>query len=169
MKGHPGGLENTRRMVELAGLFPQARILDLGAGAGETVALLHRLGYQAQGIDLEPRSPLVEQGNLLCTHFPAESFDALFSQCAFYASGDPPKALAESHRILKPGGKLLLADVFFQDPAAMVARAGFSVLYAVDMTPAWREYYIEALWREENVCPSPGGRCSYWLLICGKE
>ena len=91
------------------------------------------------------------------------------SQCAFYISGDVDQALAESHRLLKPGGKLLLADVFFQEPGPLLARAGFHILQAIDMTAQWRAYYLEALWRGEECCPSPGGKCSYWLLICGKE
>lgn len=169
MKGHPGGQENTRQMLALSGLRPGASILDMGAGAGETVALLQSLGYAARGIDLAPRSKLVEQADMHGTGFPGGSFDGVLSQCAFYISGDVDKALAESHRLLKPGGNLLLADVFFQEPGPLLARAGFHILHAVDMTAQWRAYYLEALWRGEECCPSPGGKCSYWLLICGKE
>lgn len=169
MKSHPGGQENTRQMLALSGLAPGASILDMGAGAGETVALLRGLGYAARGIDLAPRSELVERGNMHATGLSGSSFDAVLSQCAFYVSGDVDKALQESRRLLKPGGKLLLADVFFQPPEPLLAGAGFRLLHALDMTAQWREYYLEALWRDEECCPSPGGKCSYWLLICGKE
>ena len=170
MNRHPGGVENTRRMVELAGLPKGARIIDLGAGAGESVALLKELGYDAVGIDRVPRSALVQPGDLLGTGFPAGSFDAALSQCAFFASGDPTGALGECCRILKPGGRLLLADVFFEDPAALTAAAGLRILRREDMTRLWREYYLEALWREETVClPPKGKKSSYWLLICEKE
>lgn len=169
MKSHPGGQENTRQMLALAGLAPGASILDMGAGAGETVALLRGLGYAARGIDLVPRSELIKQGDMHATGFPGGSFDAVLSQCAFYVSGDVEKALAESRRLLKPGGKLLLADVFFQPPEPLLAGAGFRILHALDMTAQWREYYLEALWRGDECCPSPGGKCSYWLLICGKD
>lgn len=169
MKSHPGGQENTRQMLALSGLAPGASILDMGAGAGETVALLRGLGYAARGIDLVPRSELIKQGDMHATGFPGGSFDAVLSQCAFYVSGDVEKALAESRRLLKPGGKLLLADVFFQPPEPLLAGAGFRILHALDMTAQWREYYLEALWRGDECCPSPGGKCSYWLLICGKD
>lgn len=169
MKSHPGGPENTRQMLALSGLAPGASILDMGAGAGETVALLRGLGYAARGIDLVPRSELIKQGDMHATGFPGGSFDAVLSQCAFYVSGDVEKALAESRRLLKPGGKLLLADVFFQPPEPLLAGAGFRLLHALDMTAQWREYYLEALWRGDECCPSPGGKCSYWLLICGKD
>ena len=134
MKGHPGGQENTRQMLALSGLRPGASILDMGAGAGETVALLQSLGYAARGIDLAPRSKLVEQADMHGTGFPGGSFDGVLSQCAFYISGDVDQALAESHRLLKPGGKLLLADVFFQEPGPLLARTGFHILQAMDMT-----------------------------------
>ena len=166
MNGHPGGEENTRRMLALAGLPRGARVLDLGAGAGETLALLRGLGFRAEGLDLSPRSPLVDKGDLLHTPYPDGSFDGVLSQCAFFASGDVPGALREAHRLLRPGGKLLLSDVFFQAPEALLNGAGFSLLRAEDMTAAWREYILEALWREDvPCCTIPRGRCGYWLLI----
>lgn len=169
MKGHPGGEAHTRRLIDLAALTPGARVLDLGAGAGETAALLRSLGYDAQGLDLKPRSPLVAQGDLLRTGLPSGSFDAVLSQCAFFVSGDVPGALAESRRLLRPGGRLLLSDVFFEPPEPLLRRAGFWLLYQEDMTALWREYYLEALWRGDECCPPVRGKCAYWLLICEKE
>lgn len=169
MKGHPGGEAHTRRLIDLAGLAPGERVLDLGAGAGEAVALLRSLGYDAQGLDLEPRSPLVARGDLLHTGLPSESFGAVLSQCAFFVSGDVPGALAESRRLLRPGGRLLLSDVFFEPPEPLLRRAGFRLLYQEDMTALWREYYLEALWRGDEGCPTVRGNCAYWLLICEKE
>ena len=169
MNRHPGGEEHSRRMLELADLRPGARILDLGAGAGETVALLRELGYEALGLDLEPRSPFVAQGDLLHTGYPDGSFDAVLSQCAFTVSGDVPGALRESCRLLRPGGLLLYSDVFFTPPEPLLTGAGFTLLSAEDMTPQWKEYYIDALWRGDALCCDlPRGKCSYWLLI-GKK
>ena len=169
MNAHPGGEDHTRRMLELAGLRPGAGILDLGAGAGETVALLQRLGYAARGLDLAPRSPLVEQGDLLHSGYPDGCFDAIISQCAFFVSGDVPGALRESCRLLRSGGLLLYSDVFFTPPETLLAEAGFRLLAAEDMTPQWKEYYIDALWRGDTICCDlPRGKCSYWLLI-GKK
>ena len=169
MNGHPGGEAHTRRMLSLAGLRPGARVLDLGAGAGETVALLRSLGYEAQGLDLEPLSPLVAWGDLLGTGLPSGSFDAVLSQCAFFVSGDVPGALPESRRLLKPGGTLLLSDVFFEPPEPLFRRAGFSLSHAEDITELWRAYYLEALWREDEICPAVRGKCAYWIVICTKE
>lgn len=169
MNSHPGGAAHTRRMLELSGLRPGARILDLGAGAGEAVGLLRDLGYGADGLDLAPRSPLVEQGDLLRTGYPDGSFDAVLSQCAFFVSGDMPGALRESCRLLRTGGLLLWSDVFFSPPEPLLTAAGFVLLAAEDMTPQWKEYYIDALWRGDTYCCDlPRGKCSYWLLI-GKK
>ena len=170
MNGHPGGRAHTRHMLELAALPRGARILDMGAGAGETLSLLLEQGYAARGIDLAPRAEIVERADFLRAPFPDGSFDAVISQCAFFVSGDVPGALREARRLLKPGGKLLLSDVFFEDPTALLALAGFAVLSARDMTAQWRAYYLEALWREETDCRAlPKGKCSYWLLIAERR
>ena len=170
MNAHPGGEAHTRRMLELAGLPAGASVLDLGAGAGETVALLRGLGFQAAGVDLAPRSPLVAQGDLLHSAYPDGCFDAAVSQCAFFVSGDQPGALREAYRLLRPGGKLLLSDVFFEAPLPLLTAAGFTLLRAEDLTDAWREYYLEALWREDApCCEIPRGKSSYWLLIGRKD
>ena len=169
MNGHPGGLEHTRRMLALSGVHSGARILDMGAGAGEAVALLHSLGYDAVGIDLEPRSALVQEGDMLCTGFESGSFDAILSQCAFTVSGDVPGALREARRLLRPGGTLMLSDVFFEGPEEYIEQAGFRLACKEDMTALWREYYLEALWRGDVNCCVGRGKSSYWLLICEKE
>ena len=169
MNGHPGGEENTRRMLALAGLPRGARVLDLGAGAGETLALLRGLGFRAEDLDLSPRSPLVDKGDLLHTPYPDGSFDGVLSQCAFFLSGDLPGAYREAWRLLRPGGVLMLSDVCFEAPEPLAEAAGFRVEHAEDLTAAWREYYLEAIWRGTAECCGIRGKCDYRLLICRKE
>ena len=166
MNAHPGGEGHTRHMLEIATLPKGSHILDMGAGAGETVTLMQTLGYNAEGIDRVPRAEFIRQGDLLRTGFEKESFDAVLSQCAFFVSGNVPQALREAYRLLKNNGLLLLSDVFFEDPVPQLKNAGFILLYQEDLTEQWQEYYLEALWKEDALsCCIPKGKCSYWFLI----
>ena len=168
MKGHPGGLEHSRYLHELAFLPAGSRWLDMGAGDGETVRLLKALGNQAMGIDLEPRGDDVEPMDFLHTSFEDGGFDGIISQCAFYVSGDVPGALKEAGRILRKGGKLVFSDVT-ENVVSLLTQcreAGFAVRHLEDLTDQWKEYYLEALWKEDNVCLMPGKKFSYVLFVC---
>ena len=65
MNGHLGGTQNTLHIIALSRLAPPAKILDMGAGAGETVGLLRDMGYDARGIDIRPGNDMVEKGDFL--------------------------------------------------------------------------------------------------------
>ncbi len=176
---HPGGTAHTLRLLERAesaGLAPGAGILDLGAGDGGTVRLLRERGYEALGLDLNPAPEDVSlphavlKGNFLHAPFPEGRFDAVISQCAFYVSGDPVRALEESFRLLKAGGLLLLSDVAFDPLRSQAEAAGFRVLWEEDMTPLWKEYYIEALWQGVPLCDTVSKKkCAYTALVCRKD
>ena len=132
--------------------------------------LLRELGFAAEGIDLAPRSPAVREGSLLCTEYSDGSFDAVISQCAFFVSGNVPGALCESYRLLKPGGLLLLSDVCFTPLRQQAEAAGFRVLWEEDITPVWKEYYIEAIWRGDPLCCEfSQKKCAYSALVCRKD
>ena len=166
MTRHPG---DTRRLIDLADLQPGARVLDLGAGDGDGVRLLRSLGYDAAGIDRIAAED-VEQGDLLHTTFASNSFDAVMSECTFFLTGDVPGAMRESARILKIGGKLLLADIFFEDPEPLLEAAGFRLIHKEDWTKAWWEYYLRSIWEgTAEVCPVPKGKSTYWMLIARKD
>ncbi len=165
MNRHPGGQKNTEYMIKIAGIPQGARILDMGAGAGETVRWLRKQGYSAKGIDLEPQDPVVEKGDFLNSGLEKESFDAIISQCAFFISGNTERALQEAYRLLKPGGFLMLSDLFSQKASLLLEGAGFETVYEEDLTAMWKEYYIEALWREDVVCSFPHIKCTYRLMI----
>ena len=111
----------------------------------------------------------IGKGDLLRAPYPDGSFDGVLSQCAFFLSGDPPGAYREAWRLLKPGGVLMLSDVCFEAPEPLAEAAGFRVEHAEDLTAAWREYYLEALWRGTAECCGIRGKCDYRLLICRKE
>lgn len=168
MQGHPGGDAHTRYLIELSFLPPGSRWLDMGAGDGQALDILEEEGFSAVGIDLSPRSRRVERGDFLRTPYETGSFDGVLSQCSFYVSGNVPLALTEAARLLRKGGKLVFSDVT-EDVVVLlnqVRAAGFAVRHLEDLTDQWKQYYLEALWREEVSCPPVKGKISYVLFVC---
>ena len=168
MLGHPGGEEHSRYLIELTFLEQGSKWLDMGAGDGSTVRLLRSLGYSAEGIDLVPRGENVTCGDYLQAPYGDERFDGIISQCSFYISGDVPKALKEAARMLRKGGKLVFSDVTENVVTLLnqCRQAHFAVRHLEDLTQVWKEYYLEALWTQENVCLSQGKKYSYVLFVC---
>ena len=168
MQGHPGGEEHSRYLIELSFLSLPARWLDMGAGDGSTVRLLRSLGYEAEGIDLTPRGEDVTAGDYLQPPYSECSFDGILSQCSFYASGNVPLALKQAGKLLKKGGKLVFSDVTENvvELLNQARQAGFAVRHLEDLTDQWREYYLEALWTQDNVCLPKGKKFTYVLFVC---
>ena len=168
MDRHPGGLEHSRYMLELAFLPSGSRWLDMGAGDGSTMNFIESQGTFCEGIDLCPRGPYVRKGSYLHMDYLDGSFDGVISQCSFYLSGDPAGAFREAARVLRRGGRLVYSDVCYDGKALveMVRQAGFSVRHIEDLTPQWRDYYLEALWSDDCGCVPRGKGCSYLLLVC---
>ena len=168
MLGHPGGEKHSRYLLELSFLDVPSKWLDMGAGDGSTVRLLRSLGHEAEGIDLEPRGKEVTRGNYLECPWQDDFFDGIISQCSFYTSGDVPAALKEAFRLLRKGGKLVFSDVTENVVTLLnqCRQAGFAVRHLEDLTDEWKEYYLEALWTQDNVCLMPGKKFSYVLFVC---
>ena len=170
MLRHPGGEQHSRYLIELAFLEQGTKWLDMGAGDGSAVRLLRSLGYRAEGIDLEPRGKDVVRGDYLHAPWQEGFFDGILSQCSFYVSGDVPGVLKEAARLLRKGGKLVFSDVT-EDVVQLLnqcRQAGFAVRHLEDLTDQWKEYYIEALWTQDDVCLKPGKKFSYVLFVCEK-
>lgn len=168
MLGHPGGEKHSRYLIELSFLEKGSKWLDMGAGDGSALRLLRSLGYRAEGIDLAPRGKEVTRGNYLNCPWQDGFFDGILSQCAFYVGGDVPSALHEAARLLHKGGKLVFSDVT-EDVVQLLTQcrnAGFAVRHLEDLTDQWKEYYLEALWTQEDVCLPQGKQFSYVLFVC---
>jgi len=123
----PGGLALTDEALASCKLLPAARVLDVGCGSGLTVAHLRsHHGLAAMGIDTsaqllasgrsrEPALPLaLAQGERLPIGDGA--LDAVLAECSLSLMADVDAALAEFRRVLKPGGRLVLADLYTRAP-----------------------------------------------------
>jgi 2-polyprenyl-3-methyl-5-hydroxy-6-metoxy-1,4-benzoquinol methylase len=95
----------------------KGRMLDVGCGSGALVHLAARMGWEAEGIDVDPkaiacakRSLLtVRLGSLLDQRFPNAAFDLLVSNHSIEHVHDPLSLLKECRRILSPKGRLVIS------------------------------------------------------------
>jgi SAM-dependent methyltransferase len=99
----------------------RARFLDIGVGAGRHCKLASELGFETFGIDTSfvglqhtrlclGNIAFVAQASMLALPFTDCSFQVVLSFGVFYygTADDMKQAIAETHRVLEPGGKALI-------------------------------------------------------------
>jgi ubiquinone/menaquinone biosynthesis C-methylase UbiE len=117
------------------------RILDVGCGTGLLSRRLERSrsGSRVIGCDFSagmlqhaaahPSKVAWVQGDATRLPFQDATFDAIVSTEAFHWFPDQPRALAEFHRVLVPGGRLLVALIHVPlDLFTRAAHAGSALL-----------------------------------------
>lgn len=109
------------------------KILDAGCGVGGTsIWLAEQYGARVTGITLSQKQLEIAKKNAqkrkvshlvnfeirdFCnTNFSNESFDKIFGIESTCYAQDKEKFLRESYRLLKPGGKLTMADFYINKP-----------------------------------------------------
>lgn len=140
----PGGQDLTRRMLELCQLPAGASLLDVGCGTASTVKYLRdKADLQAFGLD---RSELLLQTALAvrpglpltcgwgkALPFASASMHAILAECSLSAMSDLDRVLTEFERVLIPGGRLALSDVYAR------CQAGLPALRALPLRCGLRE------------------------------
>jgi arsenite methyltransferase len=104
-------------------------VLDLGSGAGGDVLIsAQRVGPTGRAIGLDMTDEMLElarrnaadagvenveflKGYLEDIPLPDESVDVVISNCVINLSGDKPKVLRETARVLRSGGRFAVSDV----------------------------------------------------------
>jgi phosphatidylethanolamine/phosphatidyl-N-methylethanolamine N-methyltransferase len=116
------------RAIKLLDLKPSERVLIVGAGTGMdmkyfrpvpritaidlTPAMLWRLRRRARrrGLDVDARVMDAQEMS-----FADGSFDAVILHLILAVVPDPTRCLAESTRVLRPGGRAVILDKFVRD------------------------------------------------------
>ena len=96
---------------------PAGRALDVGCGSAGNTAVLRDLGWQVTGLEFSPaaaslargRGLPVVRGDARRLPFPDESFDLVMSTDMWEHIEEDDLVAAEAARVLRPGGRLLVA------------------------------------------------------------
>ena len=123
-----------RRTVAALALAPGSVVLDLACGTGDLSRLARRAGYRVVGADLSRGMlaanrtglPLVQTdgGHL---PFPDGAFDGAVCGYALRNFTDLSGTLAETARVLRPGGRVAVLEV--DAPRSRAWRAGYDLWF----------------------------------------
>jgi ubiquinone/menaquinone biosynthesis C-methylase UbiE len=154
-------------MMEAAAIRSSDKVLDAGCGiGGSSIFLAENIGCDITGISLSERQ--VNQAkelaiekkvedkvefkvmNYCATNFPDESFDIVWGCESICYADDKEQFIKEAYRLLKPGGRLVVADGFvtnFKNNDRSTIR---------NWLDGWQVNYLETLDRFEEFMSETG-------------
>jgi 2-polyprenyl-3-methyl-5-hydroxy-6-metoxy-1,4-benzoquinol methylase len=111
------------------------RILDGGCGVGGVTRTLVAQGAQVVALDIGPQLTAATRARLGCSAvvgtlmsigLASEAFDVVVSSEAIEHTPDPPRAVRELYRLVKPGGHLVLStpNKLWQAPVRAASAVG---------------------------------------------
>ncbi len=132
----PAGRRRAQRRAELfiehGGLGPGKRALELGCGTGVFLERVAASGAQLHGLDVSEDllekararcaslpNVVVERGNAEASPYPAGHFDAVYGSSILHHL-ELDAALAEAHRVLRPGGRVVFAEPNILNPQVLL-------------------------------------------------
>lgn len=197
------------KLAEFGGIKSGSTILDAGCGVGgSSIFLAKNFGCKITGITLSTKQVLqcnlnaekhhvhhllnFETGNYLHTKFADESFDAIWALESVCYAEEKRTFLDEVYRLLKPGGILVVADVFRKNLDAMPEK--LKLMRTLSSTWAISDFetlesfrskmelsgFQQVRWKNvsENIYPSirrlhlyyyPGIFCYFFLRALGRR
>ena len=147
----------------LADLKPGETVVDLGAGAGIDVFLAARkVGEGGRVIGVDMTADMVAKGRQLAQEhgFPnvdfslgeierlplaADSVDVVISNCVINLTADKLVSYREIHRVLKPGGRILISDLATAGELPADVRASFDAWADCLAGAMEKEAYLETI------------------------
>ena len=147
---------------------PRSRVLEVAPGPGYFAIELAKLGdYRITGLDISETFVDIaranaaaanvrvdfRQGNASAMRFPDSRFDFILCRAAFKNFSQPDEALAEMHRVLKPGGRALVVDMQPHDRESYRQQMGHVWLGFSD--DHLRRLFNEAGFEEINIVALP--------------
>jgi arsenite methyltransferase len=147
----------------LAGIRAGETVLDLGAGAGLDCFLAARdVGPTGRviGVDMTPDMLARARANAAkagfqnvefregeIEHLPVEdnSIDLVISNCVINLSPEKPQVFREIHRVLKPGGRMLVSDIVLNGPLPEAVKNDIAAYAACIAGAAQKGEYLSAI------------------------
>ena len=142
-------------------------VLDLGSGAGKDVFLAaQKVGDEGKaiGVDMTPEMLALARKNAVkffestglanvefreghIEALPVEdaSVDMVISNCVINLSPDKPQVFREVHRVLKPGGRMVVSDIVLNRPLPEAARNDADLYAACIAGALLRDEYLAAI------------------------
>ncbi len=131
-KFHEALLNINKILSAIADIKKEHKVLDAGCGiGGSSLWLAKNIGCNVTGISLSakqvetanklalaenlPALAVFEQQDFTATNYEAESFDVIWAIESVCHANDKSKFINEAYRLLKKGGRLILADFFKQE------------------------------------------------------
>jgi len=145
--------EVSKRLVELAGIKPSDRVLDVAAGAGEpSVTVASAVGPEGSVVATDISAEMLAFGreraaaagidniefveaDASSLDYPAASFDAAVSRWGIIFEPDAEAAAARIRGFLKPGAKMAISSWGPPDRVPMVALPMMTIMQRLNVSP----------------------------------